>query len=91
MGIKNGDFRVPRANGTARLINQSSTDYTPTVCAYAGEAEVMPLFKEMADEFFKIEQNGFVKLDGKKYQVHIRVGVTGDKAFMWKFTCRGGT
>jgi hypothetical protein len=49
----------------------------------------MPYFTEMVEGLWKIEQQEFIEVEGVKIPLKIKVGVVGDKSFMWKFTTRG--
>ena len=67
-------------------MNQSHKMYTPTICAVGGEHRCMPYFTEMVEELWKIEKQEFIEVEGVKIPLKIKVGVVGDKSFMWKFT-----
>jgi hypothetical protein len=49
----------------------------------------MPAFKDMISELEKVEKNGYVAVEDKKYNLPIKVGIVADKAFMWKALGRG--
>ncbi len=75
--------------GTGKSTNQSPTAYTPSICALRGESDCMPSFRSMVLELEKIEEQGFITVDGKDLPLHIKVGIIGDKSFMWKVSTRG--
>ena len=87
-GIKICDRRHPEQNGTGKLMNQSPSQYTPTICATGGEKGVMPAFRSMVRELAVIERKGHITVEGRDYNLPIKVAVVGDKSFMWKFTTR---
>lgn len=71
-------------------MNQSRTLYTPAIGGYSTESDMMPLFEELVDYFVEIEQQGFCVVDGKEYEVFIKVLVIADMMFLQKFTGHGG-
>ena len=50
----------------------------------------MPLFEELVDYFVEIENQQFCVVDGKEYEVFIKVLVIADMMFLQKFTGHGG-
>ncbi len=88
-GIKVVDRRHPQQNGTGKLMNQSPSLYTPTMCCLQGEKRIMKYFHQMVEELSKVETDGFIEVNGKRYTLNIKVGIVGDKSFMWKCTGRG--
>ena len=42
-----------------------------------------------AKKAMEVEKHGFIEVDGKRNTLHIKVGIVGDKSFMWKCTGRG--
>ena len=71
-------------------MNQSRTLYTPAIGGYSTESDMMPLFEELVDYFVEIEQQQFCVVDGKEYEVFIKVLVIADMMFLQKFTGHGG-
>ena len=72
-------------------MNQSRTLYTPAIGGYSTESNMMPLFEELVDYFVEIEQQQFCVVDGKEYEVFIKVFlVLADMMFLQKFTGHGG-
>ncbi len=50
----------------------------------------MPLFEEMIDYFVEIENQNFCVVDGKEYEVFVKILVVADLMFLQKFTKHGG-
>ena len=71
-------------------MNQSRTLYTPAIGGYSTESDMMPLFEELVDYFVEIENQQFCVVDGKEYEVFIKVLVIADMMFLQKFTGHGG-
>ena len=71
-------------------MNQSRTLYTPAIGGYSTESDMMPLFEELVDYFVEIESQQFCVVDGKEYEVFIKVLVIADLMFLQKFTGHGG-
>lgn len=88
-GLKVCDLRHPDMQGTGKTTNQSPTTYTPSICALRGESDCVASFISMVLELEKIEKQGFITVNGKDLPLHIKVGIIGDKSFMWKMTGRG--
>jgi hypothetical protein len=51
---------------------------------------MMPLFEELVDYFVEIEKQQFCVVDGKEYEVFIKVLAVADLMFLQKFTGHGG-
>ena len=71
-------------------MNQSRTLYTPAIGGYSSESDMMPLFEQLVDYFVEIEKQQFCVVDGKEYEVFIKVLVVADMMFLQKFTGHGG-
>ena len=71
-------------------MNQSRNLYTPAIGGYSTESDMMPLFEELVDFFVEIEMQQFCVVDGKEYEVFIKVRVVADMMFLQKFTGHGG-
>jgi hypothetical protein len=71
-------------------MNQSRNLYTPAIGGYSTESDMMPLFEELVDFFVEIEMQQFCVVDGKEYEVFIKVMVVADMMFLQKFTGHGG-
>jgi hypothetical protein len=54
-------------------MNQSRTLYSPAIGGYSTEADMMPLFEQLVDFFVEIEKQEFCVVDGKEYEVFIKV------------------
>jgi hypothetical protein len=57
---------------------------------YTKESDMMPLFEQLVDYFVEIENQGFCVVDGKEYEVFVKVLVVADMMFLHKFTRHGG-
>jgi hypothetical protein len=90
LGAKLADGRLVQQEQTGKTMNQSSAMYTPIVAGFADEAELMPFFQRMVEEFLKIEEEECCVVNDKRYTVYIHIIVVADKSFMQKFTQRGG-
>ncbi len=64
--------------------------YTPAIGGYSTESDMMPLFEELVDFFVEIEMQQCCVVDGKEYEVFIKVKVEADMMFLQKFTGHGG-
>jgi hypothetical protein len=51
---------------------------------------MMPLFEQLVDAFVEIEKQQFCVVDGKEYEVFIKVLVVADMMFLQKYTGHGG-
>jgi hypothetical protein len=54
-------------------MNQSRNLYTPAIGGYSTESDMMPLFEELVDTFVAIEKQQYCVVDGKEYEVFIKV------------------
>ena len=71
-------------------MNQSRNLYVPAIGGYTTESDMMPLFEQLVDYFVEIEKQQFCVVDGKEYEVFIKVLVVADLMFLQKFTGHGG-
>ena len=76
--------------GNKGNMNQSRNLYTPAIGGYSTESDMMPLFEELVDTFVAIEKQQYCVVDGKEYEVFIKVLVVADMMFLQKFTGHGG-
>jgi hypothetical protein len=91
MGPKQSDTRLVNQERTGKSMCQSSALYTPAVAGLATEGELMGYFDCMVKEFQKIETQGFCTVNGKEWEVHIKVVVVADLSFLHKYVKRGGS
>ena len=90
-GAKQCDRRLVSQQMTGKAnMNQSRTLYTPAMGGYTKESDMMPLFEQLVDYFVEIENQGFCVVDGKEYEVFVKVLVVADMMFLHKFTRHGG-
>jgi len=91
-GAKQCDRRLvsQQLTGNKGNMNQSRTLYTPAIGGYSTESDMMPLFEQLVDAFVEIEKQQFCVVDGKQYEVFIKVLVVADMMFLQKFTGHGG-
>ena len=91
-GAKQCDRRLvsQQLTGNKGHMNQSRTLYTPAIGGYSTESDMMPLFEQLVDAFVEIEKQQFCVVDGKEYEVFIKVLVVADMMFLQKFTGHGG-
>jgi hypothetical protein len=91
-GAKQCDRRLvsQQVTGNKGHMNQSRTLYTPAIGGYSTESDMMPLFEQLVDTFVEIEKQQFCVVDGKQYEVFIKVLVVADMMFLQKFTGHGG-
>ncbi len=71
-------------------MNQSSGMYTPAVAGFVDEAELMPYFHRLVEEFLQIERQQYCVVNDKKYTVYLQIIVIADLSFLHKYTRRGG-
>ncbi len=50
---------------------------------------MMPLFEQLVDYFVEIENQQFCVVDGKEYEIFIKVLVVADMMYLQKFTGHG--
>ncbi len=67
-------------------MHQSRTLYTPVIGGYSTESDMMTLFEQLVDTFVEIEKQQFCVVDGKEYEIFIKVLVVADIMFLQKFT-----
>ena len=91
-GAKQCDRRLvsQQLTGNKGNMNQSRNLYTPAIGGYSTESDMMPLFEELVDAFVAIEKQQYCVVDGKEYEVFIKVLVVADMMFLQKFTGHGG-
>jgi hypothetical protein len=91
-GAKQCDRRLvsQQLTGNKGDMNQSRTLYTPAIGGYSTESDMMPLFEQLVDAFVEIEKQQFCVVDGKEYEVFIKVLVVADMMFLQKYTGHGG-
>ena len=68
-GVKQADARLPSQKDTGKTMNQSSGMYTPAVAGFVDEAELMPYFHRLVNEFLEVERQQYCVVNGKKYCV----------------------
>ena len=90
MGPKQCDQRLVSQQRTGKSMCQSSALYTPAIAGYGTESELMPYFRQLVEEFRKIERQGFCRVNGYEWKVHIKVVAIADLGFMQKYVQRGG-
>ena len=90
-GPKQVDRRLVSQELTGKEnMSQSRTLYTPALGGYSSESDMMPLFEQLVDYFVEIENQQFCVVDGKEYEVFIKVLVVADMMYLQKFTGHGG-
>ena len=91
-GAKQCDRRLvsQQLTGNKGNMNQSRNLYTPAIGGYSTESDMMPLFEQLVDTFVAIEKQQYCVVDGKEYEVFIKVLVVADMMFLQKFTGHGG-
>ena len=90
LGPKLADRRLVQQELTGKTMNQSSGMYTPAVAGFVDEAELMPYFHRLVDEFLQIERQQYCVVNDQKYTVYLHIIVIADLSFLHKYTRRGG-
>jgi hypothetical protein len=62
-------------------MSQSRTLYTPAIGGYSSESDMIPLFEQLVDYFVEIEKQQFCVVEGKEYEVFIKVMVISTKVY----------